>query len=276
MPNPRIEQILLSSRKGMYEDAEEDIREALRLLGLARGDIEELLERLELLERQYGDYGRLQLLRQAASEVDSKRNLWLELSTALSVGIVANVVRGWDAGTLAAQRIAEHVGEMLLPSEFSKMSMLDALRDQAIPFADNVTQLIEPRIRGELLRGIYNQESVGDLSQRLIGAGLDTKGTPWKTAAARAKATIRTEANRAFHGAMRANLDPQEWCVGYQWMCFFQGVWPCPRCRPLHGRFFAKDQLMSGGGYTVRHPPLHTNCLCQLLPVTRQFGRHTI
>lgn len=272
LPNAAIEKIVLSHRTQTYETAEKELREQLRLLGLARGDIEELLRSLEETEVRYGDRGRLALLREATEAASRLSRMYLVLGAGIAASIQTSLAAGYLQGETVAREIAAHLGENLIPAE----SVLSALQREVIPFADNMTRALETRIRGELLRGIRAGEPMGALTQRLIGAGLDSRATPWKTASARAEATIRTEASRGFHSAMRTNLDPQPWVTGYVWSCFFQSKWPCFRCSPLHGKFFTKDQLMTGDIYTVRHPPLHTNCNCTLLPTTKQYGLHTI
>jgi len=272
LPNAAIEKIVLSARERTYEIAEAELVEQMRLLGLTRSDIADVLKRLEDTEARFGPAGRLALLRDTTQSIQRLSGMYLALGAGLAASIQTSLSEGYLQGEQVALEIAAHLGERLIPAE----SMLSALQSQVIPFADNATRALEARIRGELVRGVYAGETIPALTQRLIGAGLDSRGTPWKSASARAEATIRTEASRGFHSAMRTNLDPQPWITGYMWQCYFSGEWPCYICRPLCGRFFPKEQLISSAGNAVRHPPIHPNCLCVLLPVTKQYGLHTI
>jgi len=258
-----LRRIILAGREGMYAAAEKEIDEIRRILGLSREDVAEFLEFLKHDEAR----GRLTVLQHAQRGLDTSAMLWSSLIAFLGERYASSVDLGWRLGLDAANEFAKALGERFVSQP---RDMVTILRQTVIPFADNHTMTIENRLRGELVRGIMNNDSVSTIAQRLIGAGLDTEGTPWRTATARAEATVRNEASRAYHAALREKFDREPWIEGYQFETFPEGPWPCSRCAPLHGRVWKKDdpELMM--------PPLHVNCRCQLLPVTVQYGAYKL
>jgi len=258
-----LHKIILAGREETYAEAEREIDGIRRALGMSRGDVKEFLELLERDEAR----GRLTVLQHAQRSLDRSALLWSSLIAFLAERYTGAVSVGWYRGLEAADRFAKAIGEQF---RYQPRDMLTVLKQNVIPFADNHTLAIESRIRGELVRGIMDNESVSQIAQRLIGAGLDTEGTPWRTATARAEATVRTEANRAYHVAMREKFDREDWLAGWQWQTFPEGPWPCSRCAPLHGRFWRKDDP------DLVMPPLHPLCRCVLLPVTIRYGTYNL
>jgi len=267
VPNPRIEQILTSHRRDMYGLADNELGEVRHYVGLAADDVQRFLTRLQELEATWGEGGRALLLQEINRGTSNWDHLWAGLSAMIAEFMTKSVEGGWEIGVEVATEIAAHVGETV-PHVSQIRSTVDVLRESVIPFADDATMLIENRVRGELVRGVLAGEDVATISRRLIGAGLDTQGTPWKTALARARATIRTETSRAYHTALLERFDKAEWITGYQWICFFRGEWPCSTCAPRHGRFYVKG--------ATPMIPAHPNCACGLWPVTKAYGKHSI
>lgn len=265
MPNPTLERIVTSRRARMYRDAEQEIAELMRLLGLSRKDVLALLKQLEETESRYGDFGRALLLQQADRETARLDRLWMGLSAAFGLAVSSSVNRGWTLGVEAAQEIAAHMGESLAAPMASTAS---TIARNAIPFADKATMEIESRIRGELVRGILGREDMQTLTKRLVGAGLGTEGTPWKSAAARAEAVINSETSRAYHAALQDSFNQASWAVGYQWVVYPEGPWPCPACAPRNGVVYAKGMVP-----TI---PAHPNCRCSLLVVTQKYGSYNV
>jgi len=261
MPNPRLEQIILSRRKQLYADAEKEIQELERILGLSREDVLALLKELEEHERRYGG---ARLVRDAAMVLAGTGMLWSSLRNRLGSIYQATIEHGWELGVDAVEAISAHMGEVAPRA----VAWTDVLKRNVIPFADKQTLAIESRIRGELVRGVLNGDSVQAISDRLIGAGLGTDGTPWKSAMSRADTTVITETSRAYHSALTGNFNQADWVDGYQWMTFPDGPWPCAQCAPLHGRFIPK-----GSGPI---PPLHPRCRCSLVVVTKKYGTYDL
>ena len=255
MPNPRLKQIVLSR----YDDAEflgeKDIRELARLLGLAREDVKALLDDLSRRRTNMAD----------ALRAIGATMLWSALRSRTSALLSSSIESGWSSGLQAAGEIAKHMGEVL-PS--ASPTMLDMLRSNAIPFADAQTKAIEARIRGELVRGLLNKDPMRQIADRMIGAGLRSEGTVWKSSLARADTTIRTEVSRAYHAAMTNRLSQADWITGYQYLTQPEGPWPCSRCEPFHGQFFPKG--------TEPMLPKHPSCRCLLLPTTQKYGTYDI
>jgi len=258
-----LRRIILAGREGMYAAAEKEIDEIRRILGLSREDVAEFLEFLKRDEAR----GRLTVLQHAQRGLDTSAMLWSSLIAFLGERYASSVDLGWRLGLDTANEFAKALGERFVSQP---RDMVTILRQTVIPFADNHTMAIENRLRGELVRGIMNNDSVSTIAQRLIGAGLDTEGTPWRTATARAEATVRNEASRAYHAALREKFDREPWIDGYQWETFPEGPWPCSRCAPLHGRVWKKDDP------ELVMPPQHPRCRCVLLPVTVQYGAYKL
>jgi len=258
-----LRQIILAGRENMYDEAEKEIDDIRRALGLSREDVAEFLELLRRDEAR----GRLTVLQHAQRGLDTSAMLWSSLIAFLGERYTSSVDLGWRLGLDTANKFAKALGERFVSHP---RDMVTILRQTVIPFADNHTMAIESRLRGELVRGIMNNESVSTIAQRLIGAGLDTDGTPWKTAMARAEATVRTEASRAYHAALREKFDREPWVEGWQFETFPQGPWPCSRCAALHGRVWKKDDP------ELVMPPIHPSCFCVLLPVTVRYGAYTL
>jgi hypothetical protein len=236
----------------MYRDAEQEIAELMRLLGLSRQDVLALLKELEATESRYGDFGRALLLQQADRETARLDRLWMGLSAAFGLAVSTSVERGWVLGVEAAQEIAAHMGESLAAPMAPMASTASTIARNAIPFADKATMEIESRIRGELVRGILGREDMQTLTKRLVGAGLGTEGTPWKSAASRAEAVINSETSRAYHAALQDSFNQASWAVGYQWVVYPEGPWPCPACAPRNGIVYAKGMVPA--------IPAHPNC----------------
>lgn len=265
MPNPRLQQIILSN----YSEAEtlsgRELRELSRLLGLSRHDIEKLLDELARNEARYRGLSRSAMIRDASLALAGAASLWRELGSSTRYLLSRSVEIGWMSGLKAAEGVAAHMGQAL---GAEPLTMLDALKSNAIPFADAQTRAIEARIRGELVRGLLNKESVKSISNRMIGAGLGTEGTAWKSAMARAETTIRTEMSRSYHAAMTSQFANTNWITGYQWMTQPEGEWPCKWCEPKHGQFYPKG--------TEPGMPCHPRGRCLLLPVTGKYGTYSL
>lgn len=244
--------------------ADDEIKEIARILGLSRGDVEQFFKQLEDLESTYGTLGRAMLLRQAEQGTSKWKPLWMGLAAGFGAAYSAAVTQGWELGAQAAIEVAKHMGQALP----APVSMVDILRKNVIPFADKHTMEIETRIRGELVRGILARDDLRTLSNRLVGAGLGTEGTPWKNVYARAQATVRAESSRAYHAALMQSFDPVDWVSGYQVLCFPEGPWPCSQCLPHCGKVYAKNE--------VPEVPIHVNCRCTLLVVTKRYGAYDI
>jgi hypothetical protein len=264
MPNPRLQQIVLAHRQQMHDDAEQEIRELQRLLGLSRDDILRLLDDLEGGEARYGEAGRARLLRDAVIALGATGMLWASFTRETSGIYQVAIERGWQLGLDTVDTVSSYMGH--IPPRTA--SMVDMLKSNIIPFADKQTLAIESRIRGELVRGVLNGDSVRSISNRLIGAGLDTEGTPWKSAYARAETTVRAETSRAYHAAMTQNFGQADWVYGFQLMTFPEGPWPCADCAPYHGMVFEKGmQPML---------PRHPRCRCTYLVVTKRYGAYDL
>jgi hypothetical protein len=265
MPNPRLQQIILSN----YSEAEtlsgRELRELSRLLGLSRHDVEKLLDELARNEARYRGLSRGAMIRDASLALAGAASLWRELGSSTRYLLSRSVEIGWSSGLKAAEGVAAHMGQAL---GAEPLTMLDALKSNAIPFADAQTRAIEARIRGELVRGLLNKESVKSISNRMIGAGLGTEGTVWKSAMARAETTIRTETARSYNAALTSRFAQTDWVTGYQYMTQPEGEWPCSRCEPYHGQFFPKG--------TEPMLPRHPNCRCIYLVVTGKYGTYDI
>lgn len=265
MPNPRLQQIVLSNYNESETLSNRELRELSRLLGLSRRDIEKLLDELARNESRYRSLSQSAMLRDASMALAGTAMLWRALGSATRDILASAIDIGWSSGLRATEAIAAHMGQSL---GAAPVSMLDALKSNAIPFADAQTRAIEARIRGELVRGLLNKESVRSISNRMIGAGLGTEGTVWKSAMARAEATIRTETARAYHAAMTSRFTNVDWITGYQYMTQPEGEWPCSRCEPYHGQFFPKG--------TEPMLPRHPSCRCLLLPTTQKYGTYSL
>jgi len=265
VPNPRLQQIVLSN----YSEAEtlsgRELRELSRLLGLSRHDVEKLLDELAKNEARYRGLSQSAMIRDASMALAGTATLWRALGSATRDIVSSAVEIGWSSGLRATEAIAAHMGQTL---SAAPMSMLDALRSNAIPFADAQTRAIEARIRGELVRGLLNKESVKAISNRMIGAGLGTEGTVWSSAMARAETTIRAEVSRAYHTALTSRFADVDWITGYQIMTQPEGEWPCANCAPYHGRYFEKG--------TEPMLPFHPRCRCIALAVTGKYGTYDL
>jgi hypothetical protein len=265
VPNPRLQQIVLSNYSEAETLSNRELRELSRLLGLSRHDVEKLLDELARNEARYRGLSQGAMIRDASMALAGTSMLWRALQGATRDIVSSAVEIGWSSGLRATEAIAAHMGQTL---GTAPMSMLDALRSNAIPFADAQTRAIEARIRGELVRGLLNKESVKAISNRMIGAGLGTEGTVWSSAMKRAEATIRTETARAYNTAMTSRFANVDWITGYQYLTQPEGEWPCSRCEPYHGQFFPKG--------TEPMLPLHVNCRCLLLPTTQKYGTYDL
>ncbi|MFA5054154.1 MAG: hypothetical protein WC565_08855 [Parcubacteria group bacterium] len=265
MPNPTLQRIVLSHYGDAERVSERELRELMRLLGLSRRDVEKLLGELVEKEKKYRGLSAAALIRDASVALAGTAMLWRQLGSSTR-GILSTAIdAGWSSGLSAAEAVATHMGQAL--PEVG-MQMLDALKTNAIPFADAQTRAIEARIRGELVRGLLNKESTRSIADRMIGAGLQTEGTVWKSAVARAEATIRAETSRAYHAAMTGRFAGADWVTGYQYMTQPEGEWPCSRCEPYHGQFFPKG--------TEPMLPRHPNCRCVYLVVTEKYGTYSL
>lgn len=266
MPNKRLRQIILVGQKRAFKVSEDDIREIERILGLAREEIVKRLEYLKDVEARYGAYGHAVLLRVTQNQLDGTDRMWDALAATIAGIYLTSIDKAWGAGIEAANKFGEHIGVAGGPVS---RDALDIIRDATDDLAKGISAELSRRIRGELTRGILNNDSIGDIANRLVGAGLDAHGTPWRNALTRAKVIARTEVARAYNQAVVERWRDEDVIVGWQWDAIMDMA-TCPVCADLHGRFWAKDDS------SVIFPPVHPNCRCSILPVTSQYGEYEL
>lgn len=266
MPNKRLRQIILVGQKRAFGVSEDDIRELERILGLAREEVVKRLDYLKNVEARYGAYGHAVLLRVTQNQLDSLDRMWDVLAATLAGIYVAGIDKSWGVGVEAGSKFGEHIG---IPTGPVSRNALDIIRETTSDLAKNVSTELSRRIRGELVRGILNNDSIGDIANRLVGAGLDAHGTPWKSAMTRAKVIARTEVTRAYNQAIVERWRDEDAIVGWMWDAVMD-MRTCEVCSSLHGRFWAKDDS------SVMFPPRHPSCRCSILPVTAQYGKYEL
>jgi len=243
----------------------EEIEELRRLYRLAWEDVKRRLEYLEDLEARLGDKaGHGVLIRATREQMDALESTWRSLEHETGEIYLRAARRAWGIGLATGEAFGAAIGTSfgVVPHEAAVL-----LQRQVLELAGDVTRELANRIKGEVMRGILSGESVRKVARRVVGRGLTTEGTPFRKAIVRAKTIVRTETVRAFNLATVERYREYDVIVGYQWDAFFDER-TCPECAALHGKFWRKGN--------EKRPPLHPNCRCVLLPVTKRYGEYPI
>jgi len=266
MGNEKILDLTVKGLNDLLDGSSADIIELQRLYGLSREEAEQVLDALAIIQQRTAEGITGPTIQEARRSLDRMDYMWMTLNASTTAIYLASMRSAWSGGLIAAQGVAATVGQSLLPTSEIAVSML---KDYTLSLAGDVTQELSRRVRWEIVRGVLDNDSATAISKRVVGAGLDTKGTPFRKATTRAKSIIRTEITRNYNKAYYTSLNAQPWVEAWQ---FYYTGGPCTYndCPPLNGMIWPKG---SGG---IRFPPLHTHCNCSLLAVTQQFGKYDI
>ncbi|MFZ5501678.1 MAG: minor capsid protein [Candidatus Micrarchaeota archaeon] len=255
MPNPELARIIIAGQRRVFSLADAQVRELRRLYELAWQDVAARLEYLS----QFADQRPI-LLTATRRQLDELDRTIQALRAQTGSVYLGGVDQALALGSATAERIGARLGLTLAPIPHQAALML---HQSVLSLAGDVDFELAQRIKGEVVRGILSGESVAKVRRRIVGTGLDTEGTPFRNATKRAEAIVRTETVRAFNQATVERYRDENEIVGYQWSAHYDA---CPACLELNGEYWDKGK--------EERPPLHPNCRCALLLVTKTFGRY--
>lgn len=259
MSTKDLRRIIVQGQRQIFRLSREEIEELRRIYRLAWNDVK---ARLEYLERYEGQRG--MLIAQTRRQLEALEDTWRELGRQTSPIYLRSTDRALEIGSATAEGVALRLGitTSLVPHDAALI-----LHRSVLSLAGDVNTELAQRVRNEVTRGILSGESVQKVRRRVVGLGIDTEGTPFRRATQRAEAIVRTETIRAFNQATIERWRDEEEIIGYQHDAFFDQR-TCEICAALHGKFYPKGQ--------ENPPPIHPNCRCTLLPVTKTFGKYEL
>ena len=165
--------------------------------------------------------------------------------------------------------------EINVDAQFSRgVAVQGYLKKYPIKFAKEVNERTNERIRKTLTEGVVEGESVYKLSKRITTVFDEARGY-------RSKTIARTEVSRATGFATEEAYKQSGVVEGKRWLTAFDDR-TCQYCALMNGKtvdlgknYLNKNSTFTGqeGGKikmsydSVKHPPLHPNCRCTLIPI---------
>lgn len=173
----------------------------------------------------------------------------------------------------AAKETVEFIGRDDVTFDTSSDSVKSFLERNTTKLAKEVTSETNKKIKKTLREGLEDGESTNKLVER-INKVFD------EATDVRAQRIARTEASRYNVEATQRVFEESKVVVAKEWV--INPATACEFCRTMDGKiiglsgsFFKKGDTLTGqsGGTlkldyeTVKHPPLHPNCNCDLAPI---------
>ena len=168
----------------------------------------------------------------------------------ISTSIVSNTIK--KAYSKGQDKIEEEVDRNFLPNT----EELDFLQQYSFDNIKDMNEEIKNDLRGEISRGLMNQESITKIKERVKKV--------IKTTENRAKMIARTETNRA-QNAGHLNAAKKSDVLKYkQWDAHIDNR-TSQTCKDLDGKRIPINQKFHWQGEEFNAPPAHVNCRSTLL-----------
>lgn len=141
------------------------------------------------------------------------------------------------------------------------------------PYSADLVKGVNAKARETISKAVATTVALGSspaVLMKKLHAPLIERGTPAHQVAYHAERITRTELSRVRDLARQARVEQVAMefpslvtgpmALKEIWTCVQRGPYPCPICRPLHGRVF------TFGDRNAPRPPLHPNCRCSRTP----------
>jgi len=128
------------------------------------------------------------------------------------------------------------------------------IKNHVFEFANQVNETTQEALRTQISEGLAAGEGTGEIATRIESVYEEASGY-------RAERISRTEVMTASNQGAIEGYRQSEVVSKKEWLT---APGCCEDCLDLSGEVVGIDEMFSGG---VESPPLHTNCLCCVLPV---------
>lgn len=150
-----------------------------------------------------------------------------------------------------------------IPGELDLSQQVAAtyLKLDGVAFIKSVNETTRDKLKETLKDGLIKEESIDDLAKRVESVYDQAKGF-------RSEAIARTEVLRSTNFATLQAFRQSDVVVAKEWLTA-QDERVDDLCAGLDGKTVSLDGNFKEGEFTEKHPPLHPNCRCTIIPVLR-------